>query len=127
MIAVSDRILSMRIERIHHSREWDRFVMGRPDACYTHLYGWRNVMAAAYGHPSLYLAALDREQGIRAVLPLVRFRRLPGPDEWISIPYFDRAGFLARDPDAQRYLLSHAGVPTFERRLGAETPSERKN
>ncbi|WP_022665517.1 GNAT family N-acetyltransferase [Desulfospira joergensenii] len=102
----------MRVKIHTHSREWDRFVREDPGAAYGHLFGWRRVIEAAYGHKPLYLAAAEDRgsEKIRAVLPLFRFKRPFCRPEWISIPFFDQAGILARDEEAGRFLLEKAGA-----------------
>ena len=98
--------------KIHtDSQEWDRFVMAHPGAAYGHLFGWRRVIETAYGHQPLYLAAVEDEnpEKIRAVLPLFRFKRPFCRPEWISIPFFDQAGILARDGEAGTFLVQTVG------------------
>ena len=98
----------MHMISIHQSADWNRFVTGRPDAAYTHLYEWRKVIEKTYGHKSIYLAASEKNKGISAVLPLFCIKRPLGRSRWVSIPFFDRAGVLG-DPDAGKFLLEKAG------------------
>ena len=98
----------MQIISINHPREWNHFVEGCPNAAYTHLYEWRNVIRKVYGHNSLYLAAVDKKKGMLAVLPLFCIKHPLGSPHWISIPFFDQAGVLG-DPDAGKKIIENAG------------------
>lgn len=101
----------MQVKIYTEFREWDRFVMGHPGAAYGHLSGWGRVIETVYGHQPLYLAAVDegKPERIRALVPLFRFKRPFSRPEWISIPFFDQAGILARDEAAGKFLLDDAG------------------
>lgn len=97
----------MQLKIIDHPFEWDRFVMQHPDASFTHLFGWRRVIASVYRHKPVYLAAVERGR-IVALIPLFRFSRPFYPPEWISIPFFDHAGVLAKNQKAGQFLLEKA-------------------
>lgn len=99
----------MQIISINHPREWNHFVKGCPNAAYTHLYEWRSVIGKIYGHNSLYLAAVDKNKGILAALPLFRIKRPLGNPHWISIPFFDQAGILG-DPNVGKKIIENAGI-----------------
>lgn len=101
----------MKVVSITNPVDWDRFVSTCPAAVPGHLYSWRRVIETVYGHKSLYLAAVDKnnEYKIQAVLPLFRIKRPFCSPEWVSIPFFDQAGILARDQDAGKQLLEKAG------------------
>nr|WP_319395725.1 GNAT family N-acetyltransferase [uncultured Desulfobacter sp.] len=97
----------MQLKIIDRPFEWDRFVMQHPGACFTHLFGWRRVIASVYRHNPLYLAAVKSGQ-ISAMVPLFCFNRPFYPSEWISIPFFDHAGILAKTPEAGHCLVEKA-------------------
>lgn len=99
----------MKIVTFDKPGAWNRFVAGCPSAVYTHLYEWRSVIGKAYGHKSLYLAAVNNNKEIRAALPLFRIKRPFWSSHWISIPFFDQAGVLG-DPSAGNRLLERAGA-----------------
>ena len=91
---------------------WNRFVCGHPHSSLCHLFQWRRVIEAAYGHEPLYLAAMEKNRGgrFRAVLPLFKIKRPFCIPEWVSIPFFDHAGILASDRDAGKWLLKKTGI-----------------
>jgi serine/alanine adding enzyme len=98
----------MRVETWRDGAAWDAFVATAPDASITHLWAWREVMDRAYGHPSFYLAALDRT-GLCGVLPLTLVTgRLVGR-HMVSIPFMDHGGICgALDPEAGSALVREA-------------------
>ncbi len=105
---------------IDHFTEWDRFVFAMPGSSYGHLSGWRTVIEQAYGHSPLYLAVQGSQPGdIRAILPLFRFKRPFCRPDGISIPFFDQAGILARDPESGTRLLQKAGALLARKGAGA--------
>ncbi|MCG8553545.1 MAG: GNAT family N-acetyltransferase [Desulfobacterales bacterium] len=97
----------MRLKIINHPAEWDRSVIRHPNAAFTHLFGWRRVIASVYRHKPVYLAAVERDT-IEALVPLFRFRRPFCRPEWISIPFFDHAGILAKSQKAGQFILEKA-------------------
>lgn len=97
----------MQLIIIDHPAEWDRFVMRHPDAAFTHLFGWHKVIASVYRHKPVYLAAVAKGK-IQALVPLFRFHRPFYPPEWISIPFFDHAGILAKTQKAGQFLVENA-------------------
>ncbi|WDP88972.1 MAG: GNAT family N-acetyltransferase [Desulfobacter sp.] len=101
----------MKLVCVNHPCGWNRFVSEHPHAAYGHLFEWSNAIQAAYGHAPLYLAAVDGngKDRIRAVLPLFKIKRPFFNPEWVSIPFFDQAGILARDHEAGRWLVEKTG------------------
>ena len=101
----------MHLKICENFRGWDRFVIQHPQGGYGHLSGWRRVIKAVYGHTPLYLAAVGgrTSENIQAVLPLFRIKRPFCHPEYVSIPFFDQAGILARDHASGKFLLEAAG------------------
>ena len=91
-----------------HREEWDNFVDESPRATFFHLYGWRDVLRAAFGFRTHYLAA-RREGRLVGVLPLCEV-----PAGWrarslLSLPFAIEAGVCAED-DAARRVLDDAAL-----------------
>ncbi len=103
-------------------KSWDRFVEQHPDATIGHLRAWAAVIASAYGHEALPLAALvDGE--LAGLLPLVLVRSRVFGDRLVSMPFLDYGGALvdgdaARDAgtDVTRALIEAAGEAGRARR-----------
>ena len=91
---------------------WDLYVSSHPGAAPYHLYDWQKVVASPYGHVPFYLTVTGEASGhvpaIRGVLPLFHFRSPGTEDRLISLPFFDCAGLLADDTEAERALLVRA-------------------
>lgn len=95
---------------------WDEFVRGHAAAGGYHLWGWRGVFEAAFGHETIYLSA---EQGgaIVGVLPLVIFEsRLFGRFA-VSLPFVDGGGLCVRDAQVGRMLIDRAAAIADDKRL----------
>lgn len=96
--------------------QWDAFVDQAPGASIYHLYGWRRLIEAVFGHESLYLAARDAHGSICGVLPIVRLRSVLFGDFMVSMPYFNYGGVLAESDEVAAALLNEA--TTSARSLG---------
>jgi serine/alanine adding enzyme len=89
----------MRVELYESSdsARWQALVENSSDATIGHYWAWREVIAAAYGFDSFYLAAEEHAGEPIAVLPLIRIRsRLYGA-ELASMPYIDYGAVCHRD------------------------------
>ena len=53
-----------------HAKTWDDYVSRQEQASFYHLFGWKAVNEASFGHRTFYLAAVD-QGAIRGVFPLV--------------------------------------------------------
>lgn len=73
---------------------WDAFVSAHPDATAYHQWAWRGVFERAFGHETLYLAALE-DGGIAGVLPLVLFRSRVFGRFAVSLPFVNYGGICA--------------------------------
>jgi FemAB-related protein (PEP-CTERM system-associated) len=74
-------------------KAWDRFVEVHPQATMGHLRGWGRVIAEAYGHESLALAAVEAGE-VAGILPLVLVRSRLFGDRLVSMPFLDYGGIL---------------------------------
>ena len=85
---------------------WNRFVATKGASGY-HAWEWRGVFERAFGHDTIYLAAL-RDGQIQGVLPLVLI------DSWLfgrglfSLPFLNYGGVVAVNEAAARALLAEA-------------------
>lgn len=117
----------MEIKAITDSAVWDRYVLQTPESQYTHLFNWSRVIEETYGHRPVYLAAVRPVQngnpGICGILPLFRFRTLVNGPRLVSVPFFDTAGILARDPSTRNFLFKRGLEPLCSKksRLSAIT------
>jgi serine/alanine adding enzyme len=95
---------------------WDAFVETHPDATAYHGWRWRGVFEKAFGHETVYLAAMDGDE-VAGVLPLAIFRsRLFGRFA-VSLPFVNYGGLCATAPAAVDALLERAASLARERRL----------
>ena len=86
---------------------WMSFVSSRPEACLYHDYRWKDVLEESFGHKPSYLMARDAGKTI-GVLPLIFMdSRIMSP-AFISLPFLNYGGMLARDGEAALSLLERA-------------------
>ena len=99
----------MRIaETADPGSDWDAFVETTPGGRLGHAAAWAHVMREAYGLTPCYLEARDDSGALTGVLPLVRFRRLTGGLELVSMPFLDTGGVLASTSDIAEALREQA-------------------
>ena len=104
----------------------EAYVTQHPRASSYHRPAWLDVIRAAFGHETRYLAA-ETPDGLAGVLPLVFFNsRLFGRFA-VSLPFVNYGGVLADHHEAERALLAraiedtgHAGGAHLELRHSAQ-------
>ena len=110
---------------------WDHFVRTATDATFCHLWGWREVFGAGFGHTVHYRGAVANGVLV-GVHPLVRVKSLLFGDYLVSMPFLNYGGPLgaphvrtALAEDA-RALAEAAKVDLLELRSRStlETPLE---
>lgn len=85
----------------------DAYISRQPSASAYHRPMWLDVIRRSFGHETRMLA-VDSDQGVVGVLPLVFFRsRLFGRFA-VSMPFFNYGGVLASSPEAEAALLQRA-------------------
>jgi FemAB-related protein (PEP-CTERM system-associated) len=97
----------LRVTNEPDREAWDAYVGTRPEASGYHLWAWRRVFERAFGHRTVYLAAL-RGDAITGILPLVLFRSALFGKFAISLPFVNYGGIVADDEEAARALLTSA-------------------
>lgn len=106
----------MRITTEISAVQWDAFVDAHPEATAYHGWRWKQVFERAFGHETVYLAALDGDD-VRGVLPLALFSsRLFGRFA-VSVPFLNYGGLLASHAAAADALVERATDIARERRL----------
>jgi FemAB-related protein (PEP-CTERM system-associated) len=87
--------------------DWDSFVESSPTATISHLYGWRNIISASYGHDSFYLIARLGNK-VAGILPLIWLKNRVFGRVLASMPFQDYGGIAAHDDAIARALLEPA-------------------
>ena len=95
--------------------EWDAFARAHPASTHCHLWGWRRVVEAAYGHDCPYLAARGADGALAGILPLVDVRTLALGRFLVSMPFLNYGGPLGT-PEAEHALVERAAALARERR-----------
>lgn len=109
----------MRIERASDtfSEAWDSYLASRPEASLYHRYAWRDFFAGYFGKETEYLVALDSNDAITGVLPLVRLRSLLFGDFFVSLPFVNYGGVVANNTSIAEGLLNEAASLGRERNV----------
>jgi FemAB-related protein (PEP-CTERM system-associated) len=97
-----------------HGASWDRFVLSAPDSTIAHRWGWTEVIADAYNHRVLPLAAV-RNGALVGVLPLTMVSGPVFGAAAVSMPYLDTGGVLTNDTWARAALVQRAVAEAGER------------
>ena len=90
--------------------EWDAFVREAADGTVMHLHAWREILAEAYGHRSVLLAA-ERGSGLASLLPLALVESPFFGRSLVSMPFMDYGGVCAGGAtDTERPLVERAAA-----------------
>jgi serine/alanine adding enzyme len=88
---------------------WNNYVT-KKNASQYHYADWRHLIKEVFGHESYYIYALDENQDIVGILPLVRLKSLLFGDYLVSLPYFNYGGCVADNQKALDSLLVESDV-----------------
>lgn len=120
----------IRVERLTgKAADWDPFVRSQPGWTPFHLLAWRDVIARVFGHPTIYLTAID-DSALAGILPLVLVRSPIFGRFLVSMPFVNYGGPLgtaaavrALADEAVR-IASGERVKLLELRSRTELPLE---
>ena len=87
--------------------QWDRYVVGHPDASVYHLSAWAGVIQRVFGHRTRYFAAMDGKRLV-GILPLVLFHAPLFGRFAVSMPFVNYGGIVADTDEAREALLAAA-------------------
>lgn len=99
--------LTLRDARDGDAAAWDTFVEQVPDGTFFHRWGWREVIARAFGHPTHYQVA-EQDGRITGVMPLARVRSRLFGDTLVSLPFGVYGGPVAADEETRLALQQSA-------------------
>lgn len=108
---------SVRVCSAADEQAWEAFVESTDTTTFFHRFGWRHVIAEAFGHEPYYLAAVSGNE-IRGILPLFHIRSLLFGNSLISVPFCVYGGIVAVDDRATAALADAA--MDHARRLGVD-------
>ena len=104
--------LTVRAARDEDAAAWDAFVLAAADATFFHRFGWRRVIARAWGHRTHYLLA-ERDGRVEGVLPLAEIRSRVFGHALISTPFCVYGGIVPAGGEA-RAALDRAALALAE-------------
>ena len=94
---------------------WNQYVDQHSHSCVYHRYEFREVIEKSFGHSCLYLAAINAQQALCGILPVVQINSRIFGNYFVSIPMFNYAGPLADNPDIENALIQRACSIVAER------------
>lgn len=115
--------LKIKYAGTHDRQLWDGYVREQPQAGFFHMFGWREIIYKAYGHPTYYLMAYEGNNDtaqsgsewpgyptakVLGVLPLVHLKHVIFGNHLISLPFLDGGGIIANCKGAAERLLMEA-------------------
>lgn len=87
---------------------WDAAVEQQPHASIYHTSAIRRVIEDSFGHPAHYLAAVNAQDKVRGLLPMIEMNSRLFGHFLVSMPYFNYGGVLAESREARDTLLAAA-------------------
>lgn len=117
----------LRIVSSLDDTSWDAFVEHAPGATFSHLSGWRGVIATSMGHMPCHLAAMDAAGAVRGVLPLIRLRSAIFGTRYVSMPYLNDGGAIGSDEAVsvlQQEAMRQSGGRLVELRVRGAVSSD---
>ena len=87
---------------------WDAFLASRPESSFYHLYAWKGINEAEFGHRCEYLVARRADGAIEGVLPLVLVASPVFGRILCSVPFMNYGGPVAATAEAAALLVRHA-------------------
>jgi serine/alanine adding enzyme len=113
----ADRLPRVNSLDASHDGRWDAYVAAHPCRNAYHYAGWARLIARAFDHDAVLLAATD-ETRIVGVLPLIVMRSRVFGRFVVSLPFLNEGGLLADNESVESSLIDSAIV--VARRAHAE-------
>lgn len=83
---------------------WNDYVKSKGTSLYHHT-DWRHLIKDVFGHESHHIYALDENQQVVGILPLIRLKSSLFGDFLVSMPYFNYGGCVADSSKVLNMLL----------------------
>lgn len=116
--AIASQFLPIQLEQkpaqplnvsLHHDGDsWDQFVQQHPNATIYHSWTIKIVIEHSFHHNTYYLSAMDEDQTIQGVLPLIELKSPLFGHSLVAVPFFNYGGLLANSDAARKQLLEAA-------------------
>ncbi len=90
------------------SHAWNDYVTANPAACIHHRSEWRDIHRQSYGHNGLYFYACNKQHEIVGILPLIQLKSRLFGNQLVSMPFFQRGGAVADNPQIEQKLIQTA-------------------
>lgn len=94
--------------------EWDAFAWSKGTVFHT--LAFRQILTGSFGYTCIYQAVVDRDNRIRALIPLVAGRNLGLKKVGVSLPFVNYIDICADSDEAFRYAID--SIPELKSRYG---------
>ncbi len=98
----------VREASIDDKNAWDNYVDAHNASCIYHRFDFKNIIEQSFGQTACYFAALDDNQSIVGVLPVVHTKSQLFGSYMTSVPYFNYGGPLSDNKSIEQQLIQHA-------------------
>jgi FemAB-related protein (PEP-CTERM system-associated) len=88
-----------------HAQAWDEFVGTHERGSFYHRFAWKAINEVQLGHRAFYLAAVEAQDRVHGVFPIVQVKSRLFGNIACSLPFVNYGGVCAASPDAERLLL----------------------
>ena len=108
---------TVNIETVDGDDEsWENYVQRQPGASFYHSLKFRDFIQQAVDHSTLYLKAVDEQQAVVGVLPIVGINSKLFGNYAVSLPFVNYGGPLANNASVIDKLFTEAEIHLQERR-----------
>lgn len=104
--ATTSHILNTNIH--DNKSSWDEYVSEHANATIYHSWTIKEVIENSFAHNTFYLSAVNDQNEIQGVLPLVELKSKLFGHSLVSVPFFNYGGMLASSVEARSKLLQAA-------------------
>lgn len=94
--------------------QWDKLAWSKGTVFHT--IAFRQILTGAFGYGCLYQAIVDKDERVRAIMPLVVGRNLGLKKVGVSLPFVNYMDICADSEEALRYAID--SVPELKSRYG---------
>jgi serine/alanine adding enzyme len=89
-------------------QQWDDYAHSHSSSSIYQTMPIKRVIEETFGHTCHYLAAIDGDDQIQGILPLIEMKSRLFGHFFISVPFFNYGGILSSTSKAEQALLLHA-------------------
>jgi len=90
--------------------EWDKYVNAHPSATFYHSWAIKDLIEKTFHHPCHYIYAVNENDCIQGVLPLIELKSALFGHFLVSVPFFNYGSLLYSNLQAKQILIESAAA-----------------